>query len=135
MVMKMDKQYADWIRELKNKIRSVQLKAAVRVNVAMLNFYWELGADIIKKKETSLRGERLIDKLSHDLMDEFPDMKGFSRRNLMYIPKWYLFYSRDAELVQQLVALIPRIPWGHNLVIMNKSHELNSAKHYFLTID
>jgi len=128
--MKIDKQYADWIRELKNKIRSVQLKAAVQVNVAMLNFYWEMGADIVKKQETSLWGEKLIDRLSHDLMDEFPDMKGFSRRNLMYIQKWYLFYSRDVKLVQQAVALITQIPWGHNLAIINKSRSSKEAIFY-----
>jgi len=128
--MKIDEQYVDWIRELKNKIRSAQLKAAVQVNVAMLNFYWELGADIVKKQETSLWGEKLIDRLSRDLMDEFPDMKGFSRRNLMYIQKWYLFYSRDAQLVQQAVALITQIPWGHNLAIINKSRSSKEAIFY-----
>ena len=63
-------------------------------------------------------------------MTEFPDMKGFSRRNLMYIQKWYLFYSSDTELVQQPVALITRIPWGHNLVIITKCKNVDEALFY-----
>ncbi|WP_052913163.1 MULTISPECIES: DUF1016 N-terminal domain-containing protein [unclassified Marinitoga] len=72
------------------------------------------------KNKKAKWGDKLIDKLSKDLISEFPDVKAFSRRNLMYIQKRYLFYSGDKKLVQQAVALITKIPWEHNLAIISK---------------
>lgn len=125
-----DKKYLDWIKSLKQKFRQVQLKAAVKVNNELLNFYWQLGKEIAQKQKETSWGDKLIDNLSKDLMAEFPEVKGFSRRNLMYIQKWYLFYSADSKLVQQAVALITQIPWGHNLVIITKCKNVNEAIFY-----
>nr|QNO49281.1 hypothetical protein ANJBEOKM_00021 [Methanosarcinales archaeon ANME-2c ERB4] len=77
-----DKDYSIWLKELKNKVRLVQIKAAVKVNSELLQFYWELGADIVEKQATAKWGDGFLSNLSHDLMAEFPDMKGFSKRNL-----------------------------------------------------
>ncbi len=125
-----DKKYLDWIKSLKQKFRQVQLKAAVKVNNELLNFYWQLGKEIAQKQKETSWGDKLIDNLSKDLMAEFPEVKGFSRRNLMYIKKWYLFYSADSKLVQQAVALITQIPWGHNLVIITKCKNVKEAIFY-----
>ena len=125
-----DKTYTRWIKELKQKFRQVQLKAAVKVNSELLTFYWEPGKEITQKQKESKWGDKLIENLSKDLMAEFPEVKGFSRRNLMYIQKWYLFYSTRSELVQQVVALITQIPWGHNLVIISKCSNIHQALFY-----
>ncbi len=125
-----DKNYIKWLKSLKEKFRQFQLKAAVKVNTKLLNFYWYLGKEIVEKQKQSKWGDKLIEKLSKDLMVEFPNMKGFSRRNLMYIQKWYLFYSADSKLVQQPVALITQIPWGHNLVIITKCKNPQEALFY-----
>ena len=125
-----DKKYVDWIKNLKQKFRQVQIKAAVKVNNELLNFYWQLGKEIAQKQKETSWWDKLIDNLSKDLMAEFPDVKGFSRRNLMYIQKWYLFYSTDPKLVQQAVALITQIPWGHNLVIITKCKNVKEAIFY-----
>ena len=125
-----DKKYDEWLKNLKEKFRQVQLKAAVKVNTELLNFYWELGKEIAEKQKEAKWGDKLIDKLSRDLMAEFPNIKGFSRRNLMYIQKWYLFYSTNGKLVQQAVALITQIPWGHNLVIITKCKNPEEALFY-----
>jgi len=74
------------------------------VNTALLEFYWELGADIVEKQKKSKWGNSLIKRLSQDLMAEFPDMKGFSKRNLEYIRRWYLFYNANPEFAQQPAA-------------------------------
>ena len=86
--------YSVWLKELKNKVRLVQIKAAVKVNSELLQFYWELGADIVEKQATAKWGDGFLSNLSHDLMVEFPEMKGFSKRNLELIRRWYLFYTK-----------------------------------------
>jgi hypothetical protein len=85
--------YSRWLSDLKTKVRNARLKAAVTVNSELLSFYWELGADIVQKQAQSNWGDGFLNQLSKDLMAEFPDMKGFSLRNLKYIKQWYLFYS------------------------------------------
>lgn len=89
--------YLEWLKELKQKIRQSQLKAAVAVNTAMLEFYWWLGADIVERQKNAKWGSGLLKQLSADLMAEFPEMKGFSHNNLQYIKRWYLFYSMDIQ--------------------------------------
>jgi len=102
-----DKEYKAWLSDIKLKVRNVQIKAALKVQTELLNFYWELGADIVAKQTHTKWGDGLIEQLSRDLMVEFPEIKGFSRRNLMYIKKWYLFYRSatfPSPIVQQPVA-------------------------------
>ncbi len=97
-----DKEYKAWLSDIKLKVRNAQIKAALKVQTELLNFYWDLGADIVAKQTHSKWGDGLIEQLSKDLMAEFPEMKGFSRSNLKYIKKWYLFY-RSASLPSQIV--------------------------------
>lgn len=125
-----DLSYQGWLVELKAKVRSTQLKAAIAVNRELLNFYWELGAEIVAKQANSQWGDRFLQQLSHDLMAEFPDMKGFSLRNLKYVRQWYLFYSTPAESGQQAVAQITQVPWGHNLAIIAKCKDMQEALYY-----
>ena len=99
--VKLNKEYKNWIIELKSRIKSVQLKAASTVNSILIAFYWDLGKMIIEKQNQTKWGDKLIDQLSKDLLLEFPQMKGFSRTNLFYIKQFYLFYN--PLLVQQLV--------------------------------
>lgn len=96
-------EYKHWLAELKNRLLTVQLKAAVAVNEELLKFYWQLGADIVTKQNESQWGDGLIKQLSHDLMAVFPDMKGFSTSNLKYMRQWYLFYSAHFAIGQQPV--------------------------------
>ena len=132
----LDRDYKDWLADIKTKIRSAQLKAVVTVNTQLLKFYWELGEDIVSKQAQSSWGAGLIDQLSKDLMAEFPDMKGFSRSNLMYVKKWYLFYAKSivqqpvGQLGQQPVSLITQIPWGHNIAIISNCKNIDEALYY-----
>ena len=93
-----DEDYSLWLKELKNKVRLVQIKAVVKVNSELLQFYWELGADIVEKQATAKWGDGFLSNLSHDLMVEFPEMKGFSKRNLELIRQWYLFYTKEKPI-------------------------------------
>lgn len=142
-----DQSYKKWLTELKGKIRSSQLKAAIAVNTELILFYWDLGK-MISEKQT-FWGSKLIENLSKDLQNEFPDMKGFSERNLKYCRMFYQFYNSeltqkaDGLIGQQPVAqlqnsdiqgsptiqqLVTQIPWGHNILILSKSKNVNEAK-------
>jgi len=105
-----DREYKVWLSEIKLKVRNVQIKAALKVQTELFTFYWDLGADIVAKQTLAKWGDGLIEQLSKDLKAEFPEIKGFSRSNLMYIKKWYLFYSSATllnQIVQQAVAQLP----------------------------
>lgn len=86
-------EYRDWLKDIKQRLRQAQVKAAVQVNTTLLTFYWELGADIVERQKSAQWGSGFLKQLSADLMAEFPDMKGFSYRNIRYIRQWHLFYT------------------------------------------
>ena len=121
--------YHQWLLDLKTRFRQVQLKAAVAVNTELLRFYWELGADILAQQASQPWGSGFLENLSQDLMQEFPDMKGFSVRNLKYIRQWHRFWT-ESPIGQQAVAQLTAIPWGHNLVILSKCQNYGQALYY-----
>ena len=102
-----DKEYTQWIAELKVRYRSAQAKAAVRINAEQLVFNWELGRDLVIKKAEQRWGAGVVEQVSLDLQAAFPESKGFSTTNLWYMKQWYLFYSDAAEKLQQAVGELP----------------------------
>jgi len=122
--------YKHWLKDLKQKVLQSQLKAVVKVNSTLLEFYWELGEDIVLRQSQASWGDGFLKQLSQDLMAEFPDMKGFSERNLKYIRQWVVFYSSDKTIGQQPVAQLTQIPWGHNLKIIAKCQSIAEAVYY-----
>jgi predicted nuclease of restriction endonuclease-like (RecB) superfamily len=109
--------YEPFLQRLKARVRSAQLKAAVAVNTELIGLYWELGKSIVEQQEKSGWGDAVLERLSKDLTKTFPDMKGFSRRNLYRIRGLYLAYRAESQFVPQPVA---QIPWGHNIAILEK---------------
>ena len=87
-------EYASWLKTLKAKIRSVQIKAALAASRELILFYWELGEDISRKLAENNWGAKVIDCLSSDLQKAFPGVQGFSRRNLYYVKKFYEFFQK-----------------------------------------
>ena len=107
---------------------SNQIKASIKVNSELLQFYWYLGQKIIEVQKEYKWGSKFLENLSKDLSREFPDVKGFSKRNLELIRKWVKFW--DHENTKQLVSQLFQIPWGHNIVIIQKCKNLNEALFY-----
>ena len=98
-----DKEYKVWLADIKERVRSAQIKAALSVNTELLKLYWSIGADIVIKQKNAKWGDNFLLLLNKDLMTEFPDMNGFSKRNLELIRQWHLFYSQIAkQTVSQL---------------------------------
>ena len=125
-----NRSYVEWIKEIKEKVRKAQLKAVVAINSAVLEFYWELGADIVEKQKSAKWGSGFLAQMSRDLMSEFPDVKGFSKRNLEHIRRWYLFYSSDPKFAKQLATQLFLIPWWHNVIILTKCKAIDEALFY-----
>ncbi len=120
-------EYRSFIQAIKQRIQSSQIKAAIAVNQALLRLYWDLAAQIAEKQREAAWGDGFLAQISQDLKAEFPDMKGFSVRNLKYMRQWFQFWSMGSVIGQQLVA---QIPWGHNLVILSKIKILDEAMFY-----
>ncbi|MDP1983148.1 MAG: PDDEXK nuclease domain-containing protein [Sulfuritalea sp.] len=117
--------YADWLADLKTRIHTAQQRAALAVNRELVLLYWQIGRDILERQARQGWGAKVIERLAHDLRTAFPEMKGFSRANLMYMRAFAEAWS-DAAIVQQAVG---QLPWGHNLVLLTrlKDHPLRLA--------
>lgn len=124
------KDYEIWIKDLKRKFTQAQIKAAVKVNTTLLEFYWQLGSDIIEKQKSSPWGSGFLKQLSKDLMIAFPEIRGFSKRNLELIRQWHQFWSSNTSKTKQLVSQLCQIPWGHNLKIISKCKIHEEALYY-----
>lgn len=107
--------YEEFLRDLKARIHSAQIKAALSVNREMIGLYWEIGQAIVERQEREGWGKAIVERLSQDLRHEFPEVTGFSARNLWDMRRFYQAY-RDLPDLRQVVA---EIPWGHNLVLLN----------------
>ena len=92
-----DKEYIEWIHELKSRFRNSQIKAAVKVNSEQLLFNWQLGRDLVVRKAEEKWGTGIVNQVSLDLQAEFPEAKGFSARNLWFMKQWYGFYSVSSD--------------------------------------
>lgn len=116
-------EYLSIIENIKHEINAVQYRAAVHVNADMLLLYYDIGCVINEHKTW---GSKFIDNLAADIRLAFPKSKGYSVRNLKYMAKFAETYV-EREFVQQVVA---QIPWGHNIVILDKVNNLEERKWY-----
>ena len=116
-------EFKNIINDIKQEIKSTQYKVAVQSNISLISMYFRLGKIL---NDNYKYGNKFIDEVSKDLKIEFPNSTGFSVRNLKYMKKFYIEY-KDDELVQQLVA---QVPWGHNIVLMEKIKDKEVRKIY-----
>ncbi len=94
-------EYLQKLGDIKSKIRSSQQRAALKVNQELLSLYWFIG-DALASKQTEW-GDKFIENLARDLKVEFPDVKGFSKSNLKYMRRWFIYHSSEINIGQQLV--------------------------------
>jgi predicted nuclease of restriction endonuclease-like (RecB) superfamily len=107
--------YDDFLKGLKERIGSAQVRAALSVNRELVLLYWQIGRDILNRQQQQGWGAKVIDRLAADLRQAFPEMKGFSRTNLLYMRAFAEAYPEE-QIIQQLVG---QIPWGHNIRILD----------------
>ena len=108
--------YQTWLGELKAQILTAQQRAALAVNQELLKLYWQIGNDILQRQQQQGWGTKVIEQLALDLRQAFPELKGFSARNLKYMRAFAEAWS-EPEFVQQPVA---QLPWSHHLVLLTK---------------
>ncbi|CDI01038.1 conserved hypothetical protein [Candidatus Competibacter denitrificans Run_A_D11] len=108
--------YADWLADLKERIHTAQQRATLAVNRELVLLYWQIGRDILARQAEQGWGAKVIERLANDLRAAFPDMKGFSPRNLKYMRAFAEAWP-DAEFVQQAAA---QSPWFHLCTLIDK---------------
>jgi predicted nuclease of restriction endonuclease-like (RecB) superfamily len=118
--------YEAFLGELKERVRTAQLRAAVAVNRELVLLYWQIGRDILARQKARGWGAKVIDRLSRDLRREFPGMEGFSPRNLKYMRAFAEAWPEE-PIVQQLVA---QIPWGHNVRLLDQVKDRSAREWY-----
>ncbi len=135
--------YKSFIQDIKQRIQTSQIKAVVSVNQELLHLYWDIAKSIVLKQKESAWGDGFIAQLSCDLKTAFPDIKGFSKRNLELMRQWHLFWTKENLIAQQpATQLEPRpildqntapffqIPWWHNIIIISKIKDTHEALFY-----
>ena len=116
--------YIEWITELKQRYRSAQVKAVIKVNAEKLQFNWLLGRDLVRKKAEERWGSGVVEQLSLDMQRFFPNADGFSVSNLWFMKKWYCFYTQK-EAVQKLQRPVAEL---ESEKLQQPVRELNEAK-------
>ncbi|UZN49409.1 PDDEXK nuclease domain-containing protein [Cupriavidus cauae] len=118
--------YADWLAELKQRIHAAQQRATLAVNRELVLLYWQIGQDILARQASQGWGSKVVDRLAHDLRNAFPDMKGFSPRNLKYMRAFAEAWP-DGEFVQ---AALAQLPWYHQLALLDKLQTAEERQWY-----
>lgn len=111
-----NQEYNKFLSDLKERVASSRYKAALSVNKELILLYHHIGTQILEAQNEAGWGAKVIDQLSKDLASEFPEMKGFSTRNLKYMRKFAEEYP-DAQFVQEALA---QLPWGHIVTLLDK---------------
>lgn len=157
---RIDTDYVAWLSEIKRRYISAQIKASIKINVEKLRFNWSVGRDLVMRKAEERWGSGVVEQLSLDLKEAFPQEKGFSSRNMWRMKQWYLFFSTTEanEKLPQLVAELQKaespylinvpqgvavlygepcfpivlgmIPWGHQTDIVSKCKSVDEAIFY-----
>ena len=118
--------YAAWLADLKARIHSAQQRATLAVNRELVRLYWQIGRDILERQQREGWGAKVIERLAQDLRNAFPDMKGFSPRNLKYMRAFAEAWPEE-PFVQEVLA---QLPWYHQLALLDKLDSADQRRWY-----
>ena len=118
--------YLEFIEEVKKEIQKQRISVVLNANSTMICLYWNIGRAILQKQKEEGWGAKVIDRMAKDLKEAFPDMSGFSPRNIKYMRKFAECWP-DFEIVQRVVA---QIPWRSNISLMDKLNDEESRIWY-----
>jgi predicted nuclease of restriction endonuclease-like (RecB) superfamily len=119
-------EYQAFLQNIKTQVQQAQLKAVMAVNKELILLYWHIGKEILKRQDTEGWGTGVIDRLSNDLHAAFPQMRGFSVRNLKYMRAFAETYP-DVSIVQTVSA---QLTWSHNIALLDKVKDENERLWY-----
>lgn len=115
-VIELPTDYAEWLGDLKQRIHAERLRVVLASNAAMVLLYWEIGRRVLEKQTHKGWGAKIIDRLAADLREAFPEMKGFSPRNIKYMRAFAAAWPKR-EIVQEALA---QLTWYHNIALLVK---------------
>lgn len=125
----LSKEYINFLNEVKARIVVSRVQASRSVNRELILLYWEIGRMIVNRQKKHGWGKSIVERLSLDLTREYETFGGFSRDNLWRMRMFYLEYYKDKKLAQ----LVPEIPWGHNVLILQKIKNKKEREYYLLS--
>ena len=121
------KEYATLVAELKDRIRSAQVRATRSVNRELIKLYWDIGKAIVERQKRLGWGKSVVVKLAGDLRAAFPDQTGFSPQNLWFMRQFYEELRKNSNLLQ----LARELPWWHVVTILTKVKDHLEREYYF----
>ena len=107
--LQLDQNYKHFVIDIKTRLQTAQIRAALAANSELVKFYWELGADLIEKQKNHQWGSKFLEQFSHDMRQAFPEMQGFSVRNLQRMKQFATLYNMTSITTQA----VSQLPWGH----------------------
>lgn len=123
-----NQQYISWISDLKQKIQQSQIKAAIQVNSALIEMYWDLGKEISERSFENTYGSGFFKQLSQDLRNEFPEIKGFSSSNLRYFETFYQFHNQEVVNLHQVGGIFEEKENNNSSILQQVGGELKLDK-------
>jgi predicted nuclease of restriction endonuclease-like (RecB) superfamily len=120
-------EYLTLLANLKARVISSRLQAAMSANKDLVVLYHHIGTEVLDAQKKQGWGAKVIDQLSKDLRSEFPEMKGFSRRNLTYMQK----FAREYTLEEVYHDTVHHIPWGHIAILIDTIAD-RAERHFYI---
>lgn len=117
--------YFNFLKQVKSRIQTAQLKAAASVHLELTSLYWDIGHRLLKKTSLEGWGSKTVERLARDLGDAFPGVAGFSKRNLELMRQFAESYPDGIY-----ETAVSQIPWGHNVVLMQRLHSCEERLWY-----
>ena len=126
---KLPESYPVLLEDIKSRIHSARIKAALAINRELIELYWEVGKCITSRQKKEGWGKSVVERLAIDLRNEFPEFSGFSSRNIWRMRAFYLAWTEEVQKMTQAVAVldgenlpppVAEIPWGHNILLFEK---------------
>ena len=117
--------YVAVLADLKQRIASAQARAAISASRELVALYWHVGGTIVRRQAAADWGDAVVERLAHDLRQAFPRLEGFSVRNIWRMRAFFLAWSRPTGrrrrlLAEKLPQAVAEIPWGHNILLLEK---------------
>ena len=151
--MTADKEYVEWLSDVKTRFRQCQIKASIRVNTTILELYWNIGRDLVALRVEERWGAGVVKQFALDMRQAFPDITGFSLTNVKYMKRWYLFYNEQDTKSQRAVDqfshqvgdlllkegkeaelgmpdIFGQVPWGQHIDIISNCKSIDEALFY-----
>lgn len=120
------KEYIKFLNEIKSRIVTARIQAIRSVSKELIKLYWHIGKSIVERQKQFGWGKGVVEQLSRDLTSEYANFEGFSRDNLWRMRMFYLEYKDNSILAQ----LVPELPWGHSILIMQKVKDAREREYY-----